>query len=128
MEATYHQANGRYKFLEAVKTRNPEVLKNLHDHVLPIFKIAMTPPSFMGKEMDTDASLSSGPSGVLYMNGSTHLEQLANMQTLIEHMVKYLATQEGAGYNKYNELTVACRISAALQEDIRRSSNEERWA
>jgi hypothetical protein len=87
----------------------------------------MTSPSFMVEGMDTDASLSSGPSGVLYMKGSTHLEQLANMQTLIEHVVKYLATHEDAGYNKYNDLTVACRISAALQEDIRRSSNEERW-
>jgi hypothetical protein len=45
MEATYRLANGRYKFLEAVKTRNPEVLKTLRDQVLPIFKMAMTRPS-----------------------------------------------------------------------------------
>lgn len=55
----------------------------LHDHVLPIFRIAITPPSFIGREMDTDASLSSGPSSVLYMKGSTHLRKLAKVRAAI---------------------------------------------
>jgi hypothetical protein len=121
MEATYHQANGRFKFFEAIKTRNPEVLSTLHHEVLPSFKIAFAPTIFA---KDPDAR----PSGFLEMKGSTYLEQLANMLVIIEQVIEFEATHGSESNNKNNSFMIACRISAELQEEIRRSSNEERWA
>jgi hypothetical protein len=117
MEATYRQANGRYKFLEAVKTKNAEVLKTLHDQVLPIFKSL----HFYAQEVwrgDTDDRLFADHPGVKSDRGPGEL-------LAVLAITEALARPPDAGDR---ERSLNCRISEAPQEDVHGRSNEERWA
>jgi hypothetical protein len=126
MEGTNRQANGRYKFLEAIKNKNPEVLRTLHDHVLPIFKIPTTNPSFIGQEW-----IELGPHGRLKTNalfppdqwqqahptGELRFECIdlssSNGLLAVLAMLEALALHPDAGDR---ELPRVCRIYAGLRE------------
>ena len=132
MQGTYRQSNGRNKFLEAVKTRNAEVLKTLHDQVLPIFKIATTNSSFIAQEwietgphdrIKTDVVFHPkyGPLSFDFERmGSSDRELLAVLA-----LVEALANHRDAGDR---ELSLACKITEDLRDYIRKRPNEERFA
>jgi len=148
MEATYRMANGRYKFLEAFKTRNPEVLKTLHDQVLPIFKMAMTRPSFLvgirmgveGVDFDIEGEPCPAEPGILVIDlvdlcdpelapkqtasDADDYDALPRREMLQMQMLESYAAHPHAGDR---ERSAVCRIRTALQEEIRKSSNEEQW-